>query len=45
MIGYRADDSYFRFAKDFINNTISIQKLAKAMELGMLGTQYIIQRE
>ena len=25
IIGYRADDSYFSFAQDFINNTISYQ--------------------
>lgn len=24
MIGYRADDSYFSFAEDFVNNTISL---------------------
>lgn len=29
VIGYRADDSYFSFAKDFLNNTISVQKLKK----------------
>src|SRR5574344_350095 len=27
IIGYRADDSYFSFAKDFINNTISVEQL------------------
>lgn len=45
VIGYRADDSYFRFAKDFINNAISVQKLAKAMELGMLGKQVVLISE
>lgn len=45
VIGYRADDSYFRFAKDFINNTISIQKLAQAMELGELGQQVVLISE
>lgn len=43
IIGYRADDSYFSFAKDFINNTISVQKLSKAMKLGKLGTQIVIK--
>ncbi len=42
VIGYRADDSYFKFAKDFVNNTISVQKLGKAMELGQLGNQVVI---
>lgn len=45
VIGYRADDSYFSFAKDFLNNTISVQKLKKAMELGKLGKQIVIISE
>lgn len=45
VIGYRADDSYFRFAKDFLNNTISVQKLSKAMELGELGKQVVLISE
>lgn len=35
--GYRADDSYFSFATAFLNNTISLSKLEKAMQLGKLG--------
>lgn len=42
VIGYRADDSYFSFAKDFINNTISVKQLKAAMELGKLGKQIVI---
>ena len=42
IIGYRADDSYFSFAKDFVNNVISIRKLEKAMKLGHLGEQVVI---
>ena len=45
VIGYRADDSYFRFAKDFLNNTISIQKLSLAMKLGELGKQIVLISE
>ena len=45
VIGYRADDSYFKFAKDFISNTISVQKLASAMELGGLGKQIVLISE
>jgi hypothetical protein len=45
VIGYRADDSYFRFAKDFLNNTISIQKLSLAMDLGELGKQIVLISE
>lgn len=43
--GYRADDSYFSFARDFVNNTISVQKLKKAMRLGKLGIQYMLRTE
>lgn len=42
VIGYRADDSYFSFARDFVNNTISVRQLARAMELGELGKQVVI---
>ena len=45
VIGYRADDSYFRFAKDFLNNTISIEKLSEAMKLGKLGLQIVLISE
>ncbi|MBR4790586.1 MAG: DUF3990 domain-containing protein [Treponema sp.] len=41
--GYRADDSYFAFAKAFLNNTISIQKLNQAMYLGKLGEQVVLK--
>lgn len=43
IIGYRADDSYFSFAKDFINNSITVNQLSKAMELGDLGIQIVIK--
>lgn len=42
IIGYRADDSYFAFAEDFLNNTISVKKLASAMKLGNLGEQIVL---
>ena len=45
VIGYRADDSYFKYAKDFLNNTISIQQLSRAMELGNLGIQIVMISE
>lgn len=34
VIGYRADDSCFSFAQDFINGTISYRQLNHAMHLG-----------
>ncbi len=43
IIGYRADDSYFSFAKDFINNAISVEQLAEAMRLGELGIQIVLK--
>ena len=45
VIGYRADDSYFAFAMDFLNNTISLRQLERAMYLGKLGEQFMIKSE
>lgn len=45
MYGYRADDSYFSFAQDFLNGTISLQKLNEAMHLGKYGMQYVLKSE
>lgn len=45
IIGYRADDSYFSFAQDFIMGIISLQKLALAMNLGKLGEQIVLKSE
>jgi len=42
ITGYRADDSYFAFAEDFINNTISLKQLSRAMHLGNLGEQVVL---
>ena len=43
IIGYRADDSYFSFAQDFINGTISLRQLGRAMHLGKLGLQFVLK--
>ena len=43
IIGYRADDSYFSFAQDFINGTISYRQLNNAMYLGKLGQQFVLK--
>lgn len=45
IIGYRADDSYFSFARAFINNAIPLSALAKAMKLGKLGIQICVKSE
>ena len=43
IIGYRADDSYFSFAQDFVNGTISFRQLNNAMHLGKLGQQFVLK--
>lgn len=43
IIGYRADDSYFSFAQDFIAGAISLSKLSEAMHLGKLGEQIVFK--
>lgn len=41
--GYRADDSYFSYAKDFISGIISYEQLCKALMLGNLGEQICLK--
>ncbi len=41
--GYRADDSYFSFVRDFLNNTVSLEQLGEAMKLGALGEQLVLK--
>ena len=43
IIGYRADDSYFSFAQDFVSGTISLGKLSEAMRLGRFGEQIVLK--
>lgn len=43
IIGYRADDSYFSFARAFMANTISLKQLGHAMHLGKLGEQFVLK--
>lgn len=43
IVGYRADDSYFSVARDFLNNTLSYPQLQQAMKLGSLGNQYVLK--
>ena len=45
IIGNRADDSYFSFARAFISNEISLSQLNYAMRLGKLGEQYVLKTE
>lgn len=43
IMGYRADDSYFTYAKDFLQNTISVRRLSQVMKLGNLGNQIVLK--
>ena len=43
IIGYRADDSYFTFAQDFVAGAILLQKLSEAMRLGKPGEQMVLK--
>ena len=43
IIGYRADDSYFSFARAFVSNEISLGQLSHAMMLGKLGEQFVLK--
>ena len=42
IIGYRADDSYFSFARDFLQGTISYRQLINALKIGGLGEQVVL---
>lgn len=43
IIGYRANDSYFSYAGDFVNGTLSLSDLSEAMLLGKLGEQVVLK--
>lgn len=42
VTGYRADDSYFSFARAFLDNRISLKQLERALRLGNLGKQIVL---
>ena len=42
IIGYRADDAYFRFPLDFIRGNLTIEQLENSFKLGNLGVQYAL---
>ena len=45
IVGYRADDSYFSFARSFLENGITLEQLSHAMRLGNLGEQFVIKSQ
>ncbi len=42
ITGYRADDSYFRYAESFVENALPLRCLNKALRLGNLGLQTVL---
>jgi hypothetical protein len=42
IIGYRADDNYFAYSRDFLANTLPIELLTRAMSIGKLGKQIVL---
>ena len=42
ITGYRADDSYFRYAEAFVENTLPLRGLNRALRLGKLGLQTVL---
>jgi hypothetical protein len=43
ICGYRANDSYFSYARDFLSNTITVKRLTQVMQLGNLGNQIVLK--
>jgi len=43
IVGYRADDSYFAYAQDFISGVISLRQLSAVMKIGKLGEQFVLK--
>ena len=42
VIGYRADDSYFRFPEAFVRSEITLDSLREIFRAGELGKQYVL---
>ena len=45
VIGYRADDAYFRFPLDFVSGNITLEQLKESFMLGEMGIQYVVLSE
>lgn len=45
VIGFRADDSYFRFPEAFVRSEITLESLNKIFQAGELGKQYVLISE
>ena len=42
IVGYRADDAYFRFPLDFIRGNLTLEQLTSSFLFGNLGIQYAL---
>jgi hypothetical protein len=45
IFGYRANDSYFAFARDFLGVALTVGQLSQAFSLGRLGLQIVLKSE
>lgn len=45
VIGYRADDSYFRFPEAFVRSEMTLESLNRVFQAGELGKQYVLISE
>ena len=45
VIGYRADDAYFRFPLEFVRGNITLEQLEFSFKLGELGVQHVLMSE
>lgn len=45
IVGHRADDSYFSYAKSFLHNTISLEQLAWAVQRDRQGEQIVVRSQ
>ena len=45
VIGFRADDAYFRFPLDFVRGNLTVEQLNYVYKLGKLGIQYALMSE
>lgn len=45
VIGYRADDAFFRFPLGFVRGNITLEQLEHSFKLGELGIQYALMSE
>lgn len=43
IVGHRADDNYFSFARAFLSGALSYERLCRAIRLGNLGVQVVVK--